>query len=742
MTVESIGIQAFRNCEKLESVTSLIENPVPIDERTFGIYNDSQNYTDWRWTTATLYVPKGCKEKYASTAGWLLFNKIEEIDATPEPTDYTDISKLDNVIYLEEVKANAGGVATLSFRMKNSATIRGFQFDLYLPDGVTAVKNAKGRIQGALSNGRLDEDDEHTLTFSEQADGSIRFLCGSQYDETFKGSEGEIATLQIKIADDMDDGEYPMELKNMRLSETDISKYYDTESVISRFVINSYMPGDINGDGVVNVSDYIGIANHILGSTPTGFIEKAADVNEDNTINVSDYIGVANIILTGSPYGNSNNVKAARVKAKTTDLSAKDNVIYVEPMTVEKGTTQATLSFMMKNTADIRGFQFDLYLPEGVTAVKNAKGRIQGSLSSGRLPEDDEHTLTIQAQADGAIRFLCGSQYDETFTGHEGEIATLQVNIADDIAAGDYSIILKGMRLSETDISKFYDSDEVETTLTVQGGESQEGWHDGDIFTAQTIEGVEMTFQVISAKDKTCAVGEMKDFENVFNNKERAVYISYNGAITIPSMVNGFKVVRINDYAFINCKFTSANISNGIVEIGESAFDGCINLTSVTIPNSVTRIEATAFTFCSRLQSINLPCNLTYLGDAALQSCDAITTITIPKSVTYFGGSMFYMNEGLTSVYVEWETPIELKEEIISNSQNVELYVPKGTKALYKAAKYWQDFKEIIEYGGVGIAGIAHDDKRATPIYNLSGQHLTKPQQGVNIVNGRKVVVK
>ena len=61
--------------------------------------------------------------------------------------------------------------------------------------------------------------------------------------------------------------------------------------------------GDITGDGKVDVSDYIGIANHILGNTPQGFNEKAADVNGDGVVDVSDYIGVANIILTGNIYG-------------------------------------------------------------------------------------------------------------------------------------------------------------------------------------------------------------------------------------------------------------------------------------------------------------------------------------------------------------------------------------------------------------------------------------------------------
>ena len=66
-----------------------------------------------------------------------------------------------------------------------------------------------------------------------------------------------------------------------------------------------FMAGDINDDGLVDVSDYIGVANYILGQTQEGFNEQAADVNNDGNIDVSDYIGIANIILTGSIYGNS-----------------------------------------------------------------------------------------------------------------------------------------------------------------------------------------------------------------------------------------------------------------------------------------------------------------------------------------------------------------------------------------------------------------------------------------------------
>ncbi len=395
----------------------------------------------------------------------------------------TDISTLDNVIYIGAVEASAGGQLNLSLKMKNSAPIRGFQFDLYLPAGVTVAKNNKGRILASLSHNRLEEDDEHTMTVAEQEDGSYRFLCGSQYDETFTGNDGEIATLTVNIVADMADGDYPITLKDIKLTETDISKYYETSEVVSKLTVVSYKTGDINGDGKVDVSDYIGVANYILGSTPEGFVKKAADVDGSGTVDVSDYIGIANIILTGSIYGGGKARAMDAPRRSNTDLGALDNVIFVSSLSVDPGTT-VPLSICMKNSASIRGFQFDLYLPEGVTAAKNNKGRILASLSKGRLPDDDEHTLTCAEQEDGAIRFLCGSQYDETFTGNDGEIATLTVNIPADMAAGDYPIVLRNIKLTETDISKYYETDYVESTLTIEGSvtpddpelEAPEGW--------------------------------------------------------------------------------------------------------------------------------------------------------------------------------------------------------------------------------------------------------------------------
>ena len=313
-------------------------------------------------------------------------------------TTGTDISGIDNVIYVKDFSdVKAGDEFELSFQMKNKAAIRGFQFDLYLPAGMEAVKTAKGKYQAAFNQSRLPEDDEHTMTLAEQSDGAIRILCGSQYDETFTGNDGELFTLKVKLSADMADGTHTISLKNQKLTETDITKFYETELVEAAMKVGS-----------------------------------------------------------GAQTG--------------TDISDMDNVIYVKDFTGVKAGDEFELPFSMKNLAAIRGFQFDLYLPTGMEAVKTAKGKYQATFNQSRLPEDDEHTLTVAEQSDGAIRILCGSQYDETFTGSDGELFTLKVKLSADMADGQYVITLKNQKLTETDITKFYETELVEGIMTLGEG--------------------------------------------------------------------------------------------------------------------------------------------------------------------------------------------------------------------------------------------------------------------------------
>tara|TARA_Y100000590_G_scaffold457717_1_gene610917 strand:+ start:1259 stop:1732 length:474 start_codon:yes stop_codon:yes gene_type:complete len=57
---------------------------------------------------------------------------------------------------------------------------------------------------------------------------------------------------------------------------------------------NESLPGDINGDSLINVQDIILIVNIIL----SGNEDSSADVNSDGVVNILDVVQVVNIILS------------------------------------------------------------------------------------------------------------------------------------------------------------------------------------------------------------------------------------------------------------------------------------------------------------------------------------------------------------------------------------------------------------------------------------------------------------
>ena len=78
---------------------------------------------------------------------------------------------------------------------------------------------------------------------------------------------------------------------------------YENTDIWNRFKevipLDMLLPGDANGDSMVDVADVVAIVNKILDKTDKHFHRKTADVNGDGIIDVSDVVGVVNIILKG-----------------------------------------------------------------------------------------------------------------------------------------------------------------------------------------------------------------------------------------------------------------------------------------------------------------------------------------------------------------------------------------------------------------------------------------------------------
>lgn len=80
---------------------------------------------------------------------------------------------------------------------------------------------------------------------------------------------------------------------------TNYWKYFNTIKAIDTFV-----SGDMNGDGEVNVTDVALLVDYILGSGNNSFDAAHADVNGDGSITITDVTQLINIIIEGGGGGN------------------------------------------------------------------------------------------------------------------------------------------------------------------------------------------------------------------------------------------------------------------------------------------------------------------------------------------------------------------------------------------------------------------------------------------------------
>jgi hypothetical protein len=125
---------------------------------------------------------------------------------------------------------------------------------------------------------------------------------------------------------------------------------------------------------------------------------------------------------------------------------------------------------------------------------------------------------------------------------------------------------------------------------------------------------------------------------------------AFSGCLNLKTVNIPNTVKRIGDAAFFACKnLPIINIPNSVTEIGREAFWGCISLTSIEIPSLVTKINDGTFGYCN-LTSIEIPNLVTYVGDRAFQNCSSLTSIVIPNSVTIMGQYVFKDCSSLTSV--------------------------------------------------------------------------------------------
>lgn len=313
--------------------------------------------------------------KFIATVAMALSSVMMAVAAT-----VTDLSTYADVLYLEPIVTSAGSQFVVSLQMKNAIECRGFQCDLYLPEGITFALDEDGFPIAELSTERTTAKKTDYFNAVIQSDGALRLLCNSTNGYSFAGNSGEVAKITLKASSSISAGTYNLRLQKIKLSD----------------------PNAV--DHVINDAIY------------------------------------SSLVIQGEP--------EEEAPAESTDVSAYDDIIYIEPFEAVPGN-QAVVSVQMKNKTEFRGFQFDLYLPEGVSFALDDDGFPIAELSTERTTFKKTDYFNSVVQKDGALRILCNSTSGYSFSGNEGEVATITLNVSESLPEGTYQLKLANIKMSD-----------------------------------------------------------------------------------------------------------------------------------------------------------------------------------------------------------------------------------------------------------------------------------------------------
>ena len=337
--------------------------------------------------------------------------KVCHVNVAPVPESYLSV---------DDVEVLNGDTVTVPVSLTNPVDITAFQTDLYLPEGF--------ELQGVEPTDRMSD---HTLTTSTRADGSVRILCYSSSLTQFEGNDGALFNLIVKVPamiapteiDANSTIDYTVELKNSRLTTCPDYAEIRCGSAVGTMTVWTYLPGDVNGDRKVTVTDVVLTASYVLGNEPDPFILPAADMNSDGEITVTDVVRIANLVLNpGQPF---------LMRAPAVEYN--NDVMGAEEIRLSAGETR-TVNITLDNEMEYTAFQFNVHLPEGLIA------------SNFRLTDRaGSHSFDANTLSDGTERVICYSPMLATISGNKGALLTFDVTATSQVDNSD--IVIDGIEM-------------------------------------------------------------------------------------------------------------------------------------------------------------------------------------------------------------------------------------------------------------------------------------------------------
>ncbi|MBQ3153270.1 MAG: hypothetical protein IJB77_07415 [Bacteroidaceae bacterium] len=411
---------------------------------------------------------------------------------------------------VKDLRCAPGSKLVIPVNMKNKTGITAFQFDLYLPEGMT-IAEEDGEPMIELDAAR--KTSSHSVSSSQLADGATRIVAYSSGNKLFANNDGTVVNITINVPSNMELKDYTLTLKEIILADATENEYY-TDIQTSKITVANIM-GDANMDEKVNISDVVAVVNYILERNPAKFDFAAADVSGDGNIRMGDVVGIVNIILGKTSTEYTRNAKPGIRTMSSETLTAAD----------VKSTGEATIPLSLNNSTSYTSFQMDVTIPEGTTFAGAALSeRATGS-----------HSIAWSNIGENKVRIVAYSIANSNFAGNAGELLNITID-AEDAVNGTLevdNVVMADAEGNETAIGGCGSTIDINGTTGITGTQA-----DGiKIYTSEgalVVESsVETTLPLYSTDGRLVERLQIASGKNIFNTLEKGLYIVNGKKVTI-----------------------------------------------------------------------------------------------------------------------------------------------------------------------------------------------------------------
>ena len=311
-----------------------------------------------------------------------------------------------------------GAEVVVPVELVNTTEVMGIECKVQIPEGFSVAKKADGSLKVEQTERKADQ----TLTAA--VDGNVLTVKTSGT-QAYTGNTGAVFTIAIAPDEATAPADYVLKVTDVKfVNATGVASRPDAKTTLT---LRDYVLGDVDSDQLVAINDAVIVMNHIVGADTPAFNAKAADMDGNGSVEINDAVLIMNTVV--GTESTKSIKKTSATEPNADELTAADIEI------CQGGT--AMLSLDLANLDALTAAQFEITLPEGITAGKAEAGE-----------RASRHMIKTN-MVGNVLKVAMLSAESADFDGSEGAILVLPLSADKAMPSGSYGISLRNVKMSD-----------------------------------------------------------------------------------------------------------------------------------------------------------------------------------------------------------------------------------------------------------------------------------------------------